>query len=145
MSILMRYAGWPYRVMPREIRQMLGRDWPFSMWTGDQTAYPPVNVYENSEAVVMEFELPGVPRENVDLTTTDTSVTLKVNRPVEGEIPPEKYHVRERLRGEFGRTVTVPAKVDSAEAKASYEKGILTVVVPKKDEAKSRRIEIQAG
>ena len=103
-----------------------------------------MNVYVNDEAVVMEFELPGVSKEDIDLTTTDSSVTLKVTRSVEGDIPPEKYHVRERSRGEFGRTVSMPAKVDSAKASASYRNGILTVTVPKRQEAKSKRIKVQS-
>jgi len=144
MSMLVRYFGLPYRAFPR------GLDWlsewaePFFPWSGE-AAVPPVNVYVNDDRVVMKFELPGIASEDIDLTTTDSSVTLKVRRPVEGEIPPEKYHIRERRRGEFGRSVGMPARVDSAQASASYRDGILTVTIPKREEAKSKRIEIQSG
>ena len=141
MSVLMRYFGFPHRALER----WLNDDVPFFAWPGSQTALPPVNVYENGDSVVMAFEVPGVAKENIDLTTTDTSVTIKVERPVVGDIPPEKYHVRERWRGEFGRTVTIPSKVDSAAATARYANGILTVAMPKTDQARSKQIEVKAG
>ncbi len=144
MSLLMRYFGLPYRALPRELDWLTGGEDPFAQWS-TEVSVPPVNVYVDEESVVMEFELPGVAMEDIDLTTTDSSVTVKVKRPVEGDIPPEKYHVRERWRGEFGRSVGMPAKVDSAKASASYRKGILTVTIPKREEARSKRIEIQSA
>jgi len=110
-----------------------------------ESGYPPVNVYETPNDVVLEFEAPGVPSEKIELTITGGSVTLKVNRPVEGDIPPEKYYYRERWRGEFGRTVTVPGTVDAAGAKASYRNGVLTVTIPKRKEARPKRIDDNVG
>ncbi len=144
MSILMKYFGMPYRLLPRDVTRWLDSGLSLAPWNWTETALPPVNVHESNEAVVMRFEVPGVAREDIDLTTTDTSVTVKVKRPVEGEIPPERYHVRERWRGEFGRTVTVPAKVDSSKATAAYQNGVLTVTLPKREEVKARRIAVQA-
>lgn len=143
MSLLMRYFGWPYRAMPQEVMRWIETSSPLFSWASAHTAFPPANVQEDDDAVVMEFEVPGIARENIELTTTDTSVTIKVTRPVEGDIPPEKYHVRERWRGEFGRAVTIPAKVDSARAKASCRNGVLRVTIPKREEARSKTIEIQ--
>lgn len=143
MSLLMRYFGMPYRAFPRAAERWLSREEPF-LWSSE-ASFPRVNVHVDDEAVVMEFELPGVAREDIDLTTTDSSVTLKVRCPVEGDIPPEKYHVRERLRGEFGRTLSMPARVESSKATASHSRGILTLTIPKRTEARGRRIEIQSA
>ncbi|MCD6405064.1 MAG: Hsp20/alpha crystallin family protein [Planctomycetes bacterium] len=145
MSILGRYFGLPYGVLQRQFEELLDEGLPLARWASLETAVPPANIYETAEEVVMEFEVPGVPRENIDLTTTDTSVTLKVTRRLEGDIPPEKYHVRERWRGELGRTLSVPSKVDSGAAKAEFANGVLTVRLPKKGRPGAKRIEVQAG
>ncbi len=145
MSILGSYFGLPYGVLQRQLEGLLGAGLPLAQRVPLDTALPRANIYETAEEVVMEFEVPGVPKENIDLTTTDTSVTLKVTRPVEGDIPPEKYHVRERWRGEIGRTLGVASKVDSSAAKAEYTNGVLVVRLPKKGQPGARRIEVQAG
>ena len=71
---------------------------------------------------------------------TGGSVTLKAKRPIEGDIPPEKYFVRERWRGEFGRKVTVPGIVDSTKATAAYKNGLLAITIPKAEEARPKRV-----
>ena len=142
MSILLRRYRFPPDTLRDELERTFGENWPSHGWSRVERGLPPVNVYENPEAVVLEFEIPGVRSEDTELTITGGSVTLKVKRPVEGDIPPERYYVRERWRGEFGRTVTVPGTVDSAKAAASYNNGLLTVTIPKTEEARPKRIQV---
>lgn len=142
MSLLMRSYRFPFDTVRREMEKVFNEDFPYLGWTQSEAIYPPVNVYENQESVTLEFEIPGVKLEDTDLTITGGSVTLKVKRPVEGDIPPEKYFVRERWRGEFGRNVTVPGMVDSTKATAAYKNGLLTVTIPKAEEARPKRVNV---
>lgn len=142
MSLLMRSYRFPLDSLRREMETLLSDRWPFSTWMGAERAFPPVNIYETPEAVQVEFEVPGVSMDDLDLSITGGSVTLKVKRQIEGDIPPEKYYVRERWRGEFGRNVTVPGRVDSTKASASYRNGILAVTIPKAEEARPKRITV---
>jgi HSP20 family protein len=143
MSLLLRSYRFPLDGMRREMEKMFGEDWPLLGWLRADRAYPPVNVYEKPDSIVVEFEIPGVKAEDTDLTITGGAVTLKAKRPVEGDIPPEKYFVRERWRGEFGRTVTVPGMVDSAKASAQYRNGLLTITIPKAEEAQPKRVAVK--
>jgi HSP20 family protein len=141
MSVLLRRYRFPFDALRDELERALGEDWPLG-WSRAERGFPPVNVYENQDAVVLEFEVPGVRPEDAELTITGGSVSLKVKRAVEGDIPPERYYVRERWRGEFGRSVTVPGTVDSSKASASYGNGLLTVTIPKAEEARPKRIQV---
>jgi HSP20 family protein len=145
MSLLMRRYGFPFDTIRREMARVMGEDWPFMSWMSSENIYPPANVYDAPEAAIVEFEVPGVAMNDMELTVTGGSVTLKVTRSVEGDVPPEKYYVRERWRGEFGRTVTVPGSIDSAAAKAALKNGILTVTIPKKAQARPRKIEVKVA
>jgi len=142
MSVLMRSYRFPFEAMRQELEKMVTDEFPFFGWSPSEAAYPPVNVYEKEDSIMLEFEAAGMKIEDTELTITGGSVTLKVKRAVEGDIPPEKYYVRERLRGEFGRTVTVPGTVDSTKATAAYKNGILAVRIPKAEEARAKRVAV---
>lgn len=143
MSVLTRSYRFPIDNVRREMERMFGEEWPFFNWAPTERAYPPVNIYERPDSVVVEFEIPGINPENTDLTMTGGSITLKAKRPIEGDIPPEKYLVRERWRGEFGRTVTVPGVVDSTRAEAQYRNGLLSITIPRTEEARPKRVEVK--
>ena len=145
MSLLVRTGGFPLGTVLREMENLLTLNAPSGKWALGDGGYPPVNVYETSAAAVLEFQLPGVAPSDAELSITGGSLTLKVKRPVEGHVPPEKYYIRERWRGEFGRTVTVPGNVDASAAKAVYANGILTVTIPKKAETRPKRIAVNVG
>jgi HSP20 family protein len=142
MSLLMRSYRFPFDTVREELEKMVSDEFPFFGWAPLESAFPPVNVYEKEDSMVLEFEAPGMKIEDTELTITGGSVTLKMKRGVEGDIPPEKYYVRERLRGEFGRTVTVPGTVDSTKATAAYRNGILAVTIPKAEEARAKRVAV---
>ena len=145
MSLLIRADGFPLGTVLREMENLLTLDVPSVKWALGDGGYPPVNMYETPDAAVLEFQLPGVAPSDAELTVSSGSLTLKVKRPVEGDIAPEKYYIRERWRGEFGRTVAIPGTVDTAAAKAVYANGILTVTIPKKAETRPRRIDVKVG
>jgi HSP20 family protein len=90
------------------------------------------------------MEVPGVPPENIQIETHGRTITVSGKREVKA---PENgsFHRRERSVGEFSRSVQLPADVDVSRAEASCKHGILTVRIPKKEEAKPRQIAVLAA
>lgn len=107
---------------------------------------PPVDVYEADNQVVVKAELPGVNKDNLEVTTTEDSVTIKGETKSEQEVKePSGYYRKELRYGSFQRLVPLPSNVKPQEAKASFKDGILEIRLPKAEEAqlKERRIPIE--
>ncbi len=106
---------------------------------------PPVDVYETDQNVVMKAELPGVDPKDVEIRAEDGTLYLKGERKFEKEVKNENYHRIERSYGSFARSFALPASVDSEKAVAEYKDGLLTLTLPKKEEAKPKTIKIVAS
>ena len=103
---------------------------------------PSVDIYENKDQLVLEAELPGMKPEEFDLSIENNVITLRGERRFEKTDEGDNYHRVERSYGSFTRSFTLPQTVNGEEAKAEYSNGVLRVTLPKREEAKSRRIEI---
>jgi len=107
--------------------------------------YPALNVLESSQDVIVTAELPGIQPDNLNISIVNDTLTLSGSRePVvlkEGEV----YHRQERTYGHFSRTVRLPFSVDAGKVDASYKKGILTIVLPRAEEEKPKKITIKAA
>ncbi len=106
--------------------------------------HPAVNVFEDKEQFAIEAQLPGIDLPDVELSVKEQTVRIRGERKVDAERTQEGYHLREARYGKFSREVRLPSEVDTEEAKATYEKGVLTVRIPKKEKAKPRSIHIEA-
>lgn len=104
---------------------------------------PSIEVYDRKSEIVVKAELPGVTKDDIDLTITKDSLTLKGEVKREEEVKEEDYYSCERTFGSFARTVALPVDVDSEKAKATFTNGVLEVVLPKKEEAKPKEIKIE--
>ncbi|EPR35058.1 heat shock protein Hsp20 [Alkalidesulfovibrio alkalitolerans DSM 16529] len=102
-------------------------------------AYPPLNISEDEESVVIAAEIPGVDMSELDLTLTNKSLVIKGERKVEQG----KYYRQERPTGPFQRIVTLGVPVDRDQIKATLKDGVLTVVLPKAEAIKPRKISIE--
>lgn len=103
---------------------------------------PTVDIYENKDHIVLEAELPGMNREDFDLTVENNVLTLRGERRFEKKDEADNYHRVERSYGSFTRSFTLPQKVSGEGAAAEYRNGVLRVSLPKREEVKARRIEI---
>ncbi len=106
----------------------------------------PVDIYETEEAVVVEAgPLYGVRAEDIEVTFTGNVLTIQgqTHEKEEQESPAATYLRRERRHGRFSRAVTIPRPVRAEEAVASLKEGILTITIPKSDEARPRVINIE--
>ncbi|MFC1452088.1 Hsp20/alpha crystallin family protein [Verrucomicrobiota bacterium] len=124
-----------------------GRSWrrrPFDNLQGRRPAYPLMNVWSSADGVVIDAELPGVDPKDVDISVTGDEVTLrgKVNgcEPGGGE---KTCRRRERPTGEFARTLQLPFRANAGAVKASYKDGMLRLSVPRSEDEKPRKIQIE--
>lgn len=132
------------RYMQRELERVIGRnifgDIQQSVGGGN---YPPVNVYNSADNMIVQCEVPGVAREDLDISITgETLVVRGVKRAPEGE-ETFQYQRRERGSGGFSRTIVLPDKVDPDRIEAKLESGILTIKLPKSEAAKPRQINVK--
>lgn len=103
---------------------------------------PSVDIYENKEQIVLEAELPGMNRDDFELSVENNVITLRGDRHFEKKEETESYHRVERSYGSFTRSFTLPQTVSAEEATAEYRNGVLRVTLPKREDTKARRIEI---
>lgn len=103
---------------------------------------PRVDVFENSDSLVLEAELPGMTKDDFELSFENNMLTLKGERRFEKKDEGDNYHRIERGYGSFARSFTLPPTVTAEGAKAEFENGILHVSLPKREETKARKIEI---
>ena len=104
--------------------------------------FPAVDVSENENEVTIKADLPEVDPKNFNIEVHDGQLTLKGERKFEKEEKKEHYYHVERRFGSFQRTFTLPAGVDPDKVTADYEKGVLTVHVPKSEAAKAKQIKV---
>jgi len=120
----------------------------FDRWGGDGpatvSAFPPVNVWEENDRVVLEAELPGLELKDLEIFVTGgNQLTLKGQRQAPA---PEKgvWHRQERGQGVFQRTLTLPFVVDPDKVEARLENGVLSVQLAKHESARPRKIQVRA-
>jgi HSP20 family protein len=105
---------------------------------------PPVDIYQNgNHEIVIKAEIPGLKREDIDLRVENNTLTLRGERTRESEVKDEQYHRVERAYGVFTRSFSLPSTVDSGQVTADYKDGVLTIVLPTREEAKPRQVQVQ--
>lgn len=104
---------------------------------------PGVDIYENKDQIVLEAELPGMKREDFELTIENNVITLRGERKFEKKEETDNYHRVERAYGAFSRSFTLPQTVSGENATADFKNGVLRVTLPKREEVKARRIEVK--
>ena len=110
-----------------------------------RTWAPPVDIYENGDNLVLKAELPGLSPEDVEIRVQDNTLYLKGERKFEKEVEEQSYHRVERSYGTFTRTFSLPNSIDADKVAANYKDGVLTLTMPKKEEAKPKTIKINVS
>jgi HSP20 family protein len=106
---------------------------------------PAVDIYEDEDAVTLRAELPGVEPKDVDVRFENGVLTLRGERKLEQEEKRENYHRVERSYGTFTRSFALPGTVDAEKIRAEAKNGILSIVLPKRSEAKPRAIQVKVS
>lgn len=105
---------------------------------------PALDLYENADGFTVTVELPGLKKEDVNLSVHENVLTVAGERKHQFEGKEGQTFRSERAYGAFQRSVTLPAQVDATKVAASYKDGVLTVTLPKAEEAKPRQITVNA-
>jgi len=111
----------------------------FSGWT------PSLDLYEDKDRLVVKVEVPGMKREDIDVSLHEGCLSISGERKGEEKYKEADVYRAERFFGRFQRTVALPAPVAADKVTAQYQDGILTVTLPKTEEAKPRRIDVNVN
>jgi HSP20 family protein len=130
----------------REMTQLQNRfDRLFDAVGGRQESWlPAVDVFDTQDAVVLKAELAGMKPDDIQIEVEDNVLTIKGERNFEEKVDEERYYRVERRFGAFQRSLALPQGVKADQIEAAYDEGILTVTVPKAEQEKPKRIEVQA-
>lgn len=141
----------PFRDLHREVdrlfsefgRGMRPLDMGFGKSDGSMRLVPQVDVTEAEDAVEVTAELPGVSEDDIEVTLNDNVLTIKGEKKSETEDKSKDRHLIERSYGMFQRSIAMPVEVKPDDVMARFDKGVLTVTLPKAPEAKSKTHKVQ--
>lgn len=139
MSSLMRREPFEERLMRDSMERMMDRWFPRFVGAEGDLA---LDMYETKEAVVVQVSVPGVNPDDVDISVIGDTLTIKGEAKSEKNVEEKNYVHRELRYGRFARTVTLPTAVSVDKADAEFKNGVLTVTLPKSEEAKAKTIKV---
>jgi HSP20 family protein len=114
------------------------------LWPRDGAWELPIDMHQTANDVIVKVSLPGFKPEEVDISVTGDTLTMKGTHTEEQEVKEENYLYKERRHGTFSRSVLIPVQVKSDKAEAVFEDGILTLTLPKAEEVKPKQIKVKA-
>ena len=128
-----------------EVNRLFDFSWPsrdtglFSGWS------PTLDMHDDKDNLVVQIELPGMKKEEIEISLHDGMLTVSGERRLERENKEGETFRSERYFGKFQRSVTLPVAVNAEKVKASYKDGILSIELPKTEEAKPKHIEVSVS
>jgi HSP20 family protein len=126
-----------------EMNQLFGR--VFGQQAGQRAWAPALDIAERPDAYLVAVEVPGVKPEDLDITLEGGVLTVEGERRFQDESTDRQWHRVERRYGAFRRSITLPSQVKADAIEASFQDGLLRVLVPKAEAAMPKRIEVRAG
>ena len=116
-------------------------------FSGAQVMTPTLDVKENEKEIVVKADLPGMDEKDINLTIHNGMLSLRGEKKSEHTDERENYHVMERSYGSFQRSIRLPDTIDEDKAEARFDKGVLTITLPKRPETVSaqKKIEIKGA
>lgn len=132
--------------MGRRFEEIVGRPLLPAQWRrlpAEERGWTPlIEMFEKEDTFIVKADLPGMKKEEIDISVVGDTLTIKGERKTESEVKEEDYHFCERSYGSFMRSITLPTTVDVKKIKASYEDGVLEISLPKAPEVKPKKVEI---
>jgi HSP20 family protein len=142
----------PFGEMDRLFDRLMGHPFagawmrPWGEWmreAGELAHAPRVDVLDRENEIVVRAEVPGVQKDDLDISMTDDALTLRGRVEHEERREEGEYVFRETRRGAFSRTVPLPAYVDGSKVKARYRDGVVELTLPKTERSRRHKIEIE--
>jgi len=151
MNIVVKRNGEEKAVVPfftpftllGDVDDMARRFWErWTPFTLDETVTPQTDLYEEKGHLVIKTDLPGIEAKDLDVTLEGDRLTIKAER--KEEVKEDKtHHSRERYYGQYYRSITLPYPVNEDGIKATFEKGVLELRMPRAEEIKAKKIEVK--
>ena len=141
------WSGWSAFDQLTSLRDEINRLFEVPEYNGNASLNawaPSVDLYEDSESLLLRAELPGLSKKEIDISLHENVVTISGERKNERKSEAGKLSREERFVGRFTRSISLPKPVDPEKVKAEYRDGVLVVTLPKAEEAKPRQIAIEA-
>lgn len=133
------------RTMQEEMNHLLDLAW--NRESGEDLRegiwQPPVDIYEDRDSVVIKAEVPDIDQKDIEVKIENNTLTLRGERKQNMEVKKENYHRVERYFGTFQRSFTLPQTIDQEKVEAACDRGVLTIVLPKKEEDKPKQIKVE--
>ena len=118
------------RSMGRDVG-LFGNDW-----------MPSVDVYDSDNDVLVKVDIPGLKKDGIEVSIHEDLLTIKGEKKMENKVSKENYYKSERFYGKFSRSIQLPSEVEHDKVNATYKDGVLDIKHPNKDEAKTKRINV---
>ena len=104
----------------------------------------PIDVVSEGEDVVVRASLPGLKPEDISVTLEDRLLTIQGETAEDSEVEKGDYLLRERRVGRFSRSLRLPTSVDADKAEPTYDNGVLTITIPRRESSKTRQLEVKS-
>ena len=134
----------PFRDIQREVGRLFETLEPIYHWRIARP-FPAVNLYDAKDRYLLTAELPGLVPSELDVSITGETLTLRGERRRPDGVPDESYRRQERQFGRWSRCLTLPERVEAGGVSAQFANGVLTVTLPKAEEARPRQISVTAA
>ncbi|PPJ47608.1 molecular chaperone [Rhizobium sp. KAs_5_22] len=118
--------------MDQVVENFFGKNKLLSASEGDGFLAPSIDVVEKDDQILLTAELPGIAEDDIDISIQKGVLSLKGEKKMEKKDDKDNFHVVERRYGSFQRSMSLPASVDDAAVTATFDKGVLTITMPKK-------------
>ncbi len=129
--------------MARSMGSLVDGLWPDNTEETDSQWAPAVDICEKGDSIRFNVELPGIPREDIDIEVSSGVLTIRGEKKMDEEQKGDTWHRREFRYGSFMRSFTLPSEMKADEADASFKDGVLSITIPKEEKALHRKIQIK--
>jgi HSP20 family protein len=125
--------------------RFFGMGWPrwLQFWEDFGYRGPAIDMYDEKDNIVVKAEVPGLKKEDLEVTIKDNLLTIKGQKQRDEELKDKGYYYSERSYGSFERCIEIPREVQTDKARSSFKDGILEVRIPKTEEAKRKEVELK--
>ncbi len=107
---------------------------------------PPVDIYEGeNHEMIIKAEMPDIRQEDLDIRVEDNTLTITGEKKLDENVKQDQFHRVERSYGQFSRSFSLPATIDTEKVSADYKNGVLTIKLPMREEAKPKQIQVKVG
>ena len=128
-----------------EINKLFKLDYPGSSGLFDRTISPAIDVIEKAESVVVRCDMPGIRKEDLELSLARNVLTLKGEKKSDKKKDKEKSYRNETWSGTFQRTISLPDSVDPEKVNATLQDGVLEITIAKREDVRPRQIDVKVS